>query len=108
MSGHYPGPWKYWTDQYVDDWGTVRASDGKFICQAKDPRCTLFDTEKLNAHRENNTDPWEANARLIAAAPELLEACKDMLTWVNSQHVDAQVIDAMRNAVAKAEGSTND
>jgi len=53
----------------------------------------------------------EANARLIVAAPELLEACKALLEWTG-KHVEShrfhelgQVENAARNAIAKAEGS---
>ncbi len=72
--GFTPGPWSY-RSQPHDDWGVVRA--GRFwICQAKDPRA--FDDETLAAHRAAKTDPWEANARLIAASPTLLEALEQV------------------------------
>jgi len=67
---HTPGPWLYRPEQH-DDWGVVR-SGRNWICQAKDPRAA---TERDFAeHRKAGTDPWEANARLIAAAPDLLKA----------------------------------
>jgi hypothetical protein len=68
---HTPGPWSY-RSQPHDDWGVVRA--GRFIiCQARDP--DVYESADLDAHRRAKTDPWEANARLIAAAPDLLSAC---------------------------------
>lgn len=83
MSGFTPGPWAYRPD-VLDDWGIVRApvtEQGRFlggiICQARDPEA--LDALTLASHREKKTDPWEANARLIAAAPELLEALEE--TW---------------------------
>lgn len=64
MSGHTPGPWSL----IVDD-----AGDGSEIYG--------FDVSAPNgrgiAYYDANDDPeTEANARLIAAAPELLEALK--------------------------------
>ena len=60
------------------------------ICQA--PKCK---------HSKNKQ--WNANARLIAAAPELLEALECMLSCEDAHHV----IDAnkrARAAIAKAKG----
>lgn len=71
---HTPGPWVYSTDCH-DDWGTVRTMDGSFVCQAKDPRVTVND---LHGHRAAKTDPWEANARLIAAAPAMSEILDEL------------------------------
>jgi|GEM_PF-1223333 len=71
---HTPGPWFYRPDQYTD-WGEVYA--GQFrICQARDPLAMGHDILKL--HRQAGTDPWEPNARLIAAAPDLLGALDAM------------------------------
>ena len=42
-----------------------------------------------------------ANAQLIAAAPELLEACKAALFFCNQGHQDGPVI-ALQRAIAKA------
>ncbi len=57
--GHTPGPW-----EMIDDYGIG------------------FDIDSKNHHicrlTSNNTR-FEANARLIAAAPELLEACRDFV-----------------------------
>jgi hypothetical protein len=50
-----------------------------------------------------STDEWNANLNLLAAAPDLLAACKDavrlMDTMANTQA--ARILDA---AIAKAEG----
>lgn len=63
-----PGPWDYRPFEF-DDWGWVRARNGgNLVAIAKDM------TADHHAHRQAGTDPYEANARLIAAAPDLLAA----------------------------------
>lgn len=52
MSGHTPGPW------HVDDDGAIRTRDGRDVVAAFDHRVVVAD----------------ADARLIAAAPDLLAA----------------------------------
>jgi hypothetical protein len=108
---HTPGPWEYRPTKY-HDWGTV-CVDGFVLCQAREPK-TVMDAEFLNEHRRNGTDPWEANARLIAAAPDLLEALEAMLSHTNGwdeaqlrkrwgEQVVAEIL-AARAAIAKAKG----
>lgn len=47
----------------------------------------------------------EANARLIAAAPELMEACKQMLKWIDCGcDPSGKSLASARAAIAKAEG----
>lgn len=81
------------------DWGWVTDAEGNFIAQAKDPRANT--PEILDLHRAAKTDPWEANARLIASAPDLLEALRQIaaggLAPVQMQEIALQ-------AIAKAEG----
>lgn len=65
MSGHTPGPWEV----QVSDWygNVVRGSNGTRVCLS----CST------------------ANARLIAAAPALLEALEGLVTLVdNSRGLD--------------------
>ncbi len=71
MSEHTPGPWAVVEETFgYDTTGTgqattkIRAEDGSLICQV---------AAGMNRHNPGKRDK-EANARLIAAAPELLEA----------------------------------
>ena len=49
-------------------------------------------------------DQTEANARLIAAAPELLEACNRCLDFINIHHTGTMLREMLETAIAKAEG----
>lgn len=50
--------------------------------------------------------PGEANANLIAAAPDLLEELKEVLTWATVEGIALrqQEIDSIRAVIAKATG----
>ena len=48
-----------------------------------------------------------ANARLIAAAPEMYDALRDAVTLLNAVgYVDGDIVDAARAVIAKVEGRT--
>lgn len=82
---HTPGPWVVTADRLL------RVSTLRYdltICT------TGCDTSQR--------DSWEANARLIAAAPELLALCKRALT--QSARVHPDFMTALENVIAKAEG----
>ena len=87
MSKHTPGPWNYKSPL------EVVGSDGTTI--------------KLIGltHAQYETD--EANARLIAAAPELLEALQLLSASLPLNHkVDSKVVAKCRSAIAKAKGES--
>lgn len=75
---HTPGPW-------------IVESDGSMLEVWEEE--TLYTVARVFRH--------EQNARLIAAAPELLEAC---LTLIQTDDLQA-AIDKARAAIAKATGS---
>ena len=94
MTQHTPGPWQYWPSI-----GQVnRPGDPNQICNIPP------NGDKKPA------DENDANARLIAAAPELLEACKAILDIDNPPageegHIDyGTALGMARAAIAKATG----
>lgn len=53
---------------------------------------------------DNIGQPREANARLIAAAPEMLEALEMLLNETNAGTWDCLPVDRASNAIRKARG----
>ena len=82
MSGHTPGPWKVTPDSWVMT--DTNPSQG---------------IAKIITHVVG----FPENARLIAAAPDLLEACRKALAILHyhNSNVTAASVEA---AIAKAEG----
>ena len=88
MTQHTPGPWK-----------AIAAA-----VYAGRPLSTVVVS---GDHGRLSADEAEANARLIAAAPELLEACKQMLAALDQLHREGlreyhPIADDTRAAIAKA------
>ena len=95
MSAHTPGPWKVLADTRtgaVDVW-----SGARFVCTVGVP----------GASGDESIEP---DAALIAAAPDLLAACKAALSLVESLPYDPtdrqtlRINDQIEAAIAKAEG----
>ena len=95
-----PGPW------HTGGHGNtiIYAADGWAVADVK-----------VYHNRHNGYEETQANARLIAAAPELLEACVAMIEWDEREkdhsvdfHARMALCDAAfqkaRAAIAKAEG----
>ena len=87
MSGHTPGPWTFTPDPHgsLDDYmvGPLDGpADAVAVCSSKD-------------------------ARLIAAAPELLKELSEVLAWATVERgpLRKQEIDSIRAAIAKATGA---
>ncbi|HEJ3436103.1 TPA: hypothetical protein SL386_001658 [Pseudomonas aeruginosa] len=62
MSKHTPGPWGQ------DKWGSLQTEGGQDVL--------LRGITTISAGSDERIAEAEANTRLIAAAPELLEACQ--------------------------------
>ena len=101
---HTPGPWTHDKSE-GSDWGWIRDKRGVMVAV-----CSIPEGEDLLRHRRNKTDPTECNARLIAAAPDLLEALKGMLfaseelAKVIKPLSSDPIIVSARAAISKAEG----
>lgn len=91
MSRHTPGPWEY--GEAANYFGYYIAPEGTLPTLAAVERCGE-DGLRVQAH--NFPGALEANARLIAAAPELLEAAKGALARYPE-------LNKLRAAVEKAE-----
>ena len=100
MSAHTPGPWLVESDpMHFDTLSTVVGGVKK---KAKGiERQMIVQVGGWAEWREQ-----EANARLIAAAPELLEALKDLRAAIKSQGVISTVkaLSKADAAIAKATG----
>ncbi|WP_144423516.1 hypothetical protein [Sphingopyxis sp. 113P3] len=79
---------------------------GGIICQARDPEAC--DEVTLAAHREAKTDPWEANARLIAAAPELLAAANEAFDFLGGIDGASEIRSTLLASISKATPNTPD
>lgn len=97
MSEHTPGPWQVWYGGLDGDtYFTIGSKYGDVsgvVCDYAVP------SPRPSAE-------VRANARLIAAAPDLLAACQAALPYVEQMPWPApeRVVDAVRAAVAKATG----
>lgn len=110
--GHTPGPWEYVPSNsnhgpYVaNGWGAGDICDCYTMSKPSDLAvCNGGTSEPIHFQHEEA----DANARLIAAAPELLEALKKLLSTAELELTDADhalgVYEA-RKSIAKAEGKS--
>jgi hypothetical protein len=84
VPAHTPGPWEW-------------ANDEVFAEPSNDSICVVLQKE---SH-------FEANARLIAAAPDLLAAALEVRRCGNGgAKLSRKASDAIRTAIAKATGAT--
>jgi hypothetical protein len=102
MSRHTPGPWEaqgearlVGTNEEHHLWcGNIWPLGPSYRGEI----CTVQSADHISGISRQEA---EANARLIAAAPDLLAALKGILVITDRDHV---VWDAARAAIAKAEG----
>lgn len=101
---HTPGPWKYEriTIGHPDNWrNPIVTAPGNYIARLF---CAESTVAGMTADGLTTLDEAEANAALIAAAPDLLEACQ-LVADHCGDHGDERsfrAIKAARAAIAKA------
>lgn len=90
---HTPGPWQ-WTWMYGDD--EMPALHGK--CDMEDYVLSTYRCDACKKRDASCLHPSKANARLIAAAPDLLEALEAVLPRLDPDRTTQQAIDAIKKA----------
>ncbi|HGJ9326842.1 hypothetical protein [Pseudomonas aeruginosa] len=88
MSKHTPGPWGQ------DKWGSLQTEGGQDVL--------LRGITTISAGSDERIAEAEANTRLIAAAPELLEALQVCIEQITALCSADDVPDQARAAIAKA------
>jgi hypothetical protein len=97
MANHSPGPWRV-TDEIN------RFSGGEVIRPNKGDGIDSPVAFVCDFNRYDRDEERQANARLIAAAPELLEAARLVVEHQDHEEdCDGGCIDMLREAIAKAE-----
>jgi hypothetical protein len=107
MSEHTKGPWRIIEKRYSDSsWNTLRV-----VANQNGRDDTVANCDQCGAWI--NRDAREANAMLIAAAPDLIVAAKNLSSvadsiWVKMSPEEGEIIGlafkALDAAIAKAEG----
>lgn len=116
MSEHTPGPWTFDGEEGIVKEGVVTPYHGIVTTEQRIAAIYVandFDFPSSEAE-EDFQEEAIANARLIAAAPDLLAACKTALRYLTvqipyspSEQGDSDfvpTVQALRAAIAKAKG----
>ncbi len=98
MSKHTPGPWNTLPEEVDKTYIRVRGT--RLGCRYKVANVMTPDYVCVHPREAEET---RANARLIAAAPDLLEALKAVVRVADRK---TDEFDAARAAIKKAEGQT--
>jgi hypothetical protein len=96
MSKHTPGPWTGYKCIEPSRAWTINASPKNVVCGISG-----------GAMIDKSDEELEANARLIAAAPDLLDALRCCLAMIEGEGLDelhGDLAEVVRAAIARAEG----
>jgi hypothetical protein len=99
MSQHTPGPWIV-TDRGSNGGTTIRTTKGDLSAVAR----IYYAAPYFGKMEEDSEANRQANAALIAAAPDLLEACKVALGTLNTMMDIERTRTELAAVIAKAEG----
>lgn len=103
-TNHTPGPWRTLANAYVGNW-QILSNKTKVATVSK----RTIERGAVGDYPDMDLEA-AANARLIAAAPELLEACQEaaacMQEWIDADLmvIKAEPLTTLRAAIAKATG----
>lgn len=115
MGTHTRGPWTFVPLQWngephtPESPGSIMSVDHGWYIATVEPGCDQGDVGRVEG--EHHTHEDEANAQLIAAAPDLLEALRDVLDTTADPDKGAYHAEALKarqnatHAIRKAEGS---
>ena len=112
MSKYTPGPWRWVRDPRKIECEYTEGAMLKLVGQNDGEICNFGDDHQY--YPTEGTEPDEADARLIAAAPELLEALKALLDMPAACYADIEVLENIRRreaalaVLAKAEGKDSE
>jgi hypothetical protein len=86
MNSHTPGPWACtYTSNHAHDYRLTRPNGQPLPVNAE----------------ANDRSEQRANARLIAAAPDILKALEDVLMVFSEEYPDSPTLERARAAIAK-------
>ena len=105
MSEHTKGPWKV---VYPSMNIMVAAKGGGCVVGSPSKRCAGYPSKIKGVPFDISDDQREANAQLIAAAPELLETLKDIALgqtqMPTAKYYEEHTVYIAKQAIAKATG----
>lgn len=96
---HTPGPWEIAEDRFI------RNIEGQTIAEVQEWHQFVTQCKDGTLDIDKEEMPWKANARLIAAAPELLEILKESVWYIDFGDSGAiEWHEQMEKLIAKIEG----
>ena len=104
---HTPGPWKLNETRYPNgdmDVNAFNPNEKDYVFQHSALATVSAHTQNHGDWRDRDRSEVEANARLIAAAPDLLAAAKEAVAWAAQNGYCAKPFGNLTAAIAKAQG----